>query len=285
MISTALSYIRRAPQIYSYVRADPVEAWLRLQAKAVKRWERRRPPCLYVPDAGWERRLHEILGVQWPCEAAAEFWELWPRVIGSLEAKGLRVGVGHFNGWNDGDPALVRAIWCLTRHLRPRNVVETGVARGVTSRFVLEALERNGAGHLWSIDLPPSLATELHEQIGAAVATHCRHRWSYIRGSSRRRLPGLLASLAQIDLFVHDSLHTESNVRFELERAWAALRPGGAVVADDIDLNWGFRSFTQAGSDHKSLVCGAEPLEPEPFRPFNGRGLFGIAQKIGDRRT
>ena len=36
-----------------------------------------------------------------------------------------------------------------------RKVVETGVAHGVTSRFILEALERNGRGFLWSIDLPP----------------------------------------------------------------------------------------------------------------------------------
>jgi hypothetical protein len=77
-------------------------------------------------------------------------------------------------------------------------------------------------------------------------------------------------------------MHTESNTRFELERAWTALGPGGAVVADDIDLNWGFRSFIQTHSDCKSLVCGAEPLEPEPFR---GKALFGIAQKIGERRT
>lgn len=280
MITAALSYIRKAPRIYTYVRADPVEAWLRLRAKAVKRWERRKPPCPYVPDAGWERQLHEILGIQWPCSATEEFWALWPRVIGSLTAKGIKVGVGHFNGWNDGDPAFVRAVWCLTRHLRPRHVVETGVARGVTSRFILEALERNETGHLWSIDLPPSLATDFHAEIGAAVATHCRHRWSYIRGSSQRRLPGLLASLGQIDLFVHDSLHTEANVRFELQQAWSALRPGGAIVVDDIDLNWSFHSFAQTCAERKTLVCGAEPLEHEPFRPFDGKGLFGIAQKI-----
>jgi len=165
----------------------------------------------------------------------------------------------------------------LTRHLRPRNVVETGVAHGVTSRFILEALERNGGGHLWSIDRPP-MEREWQEQVGIAVDSRFQHLWSYIRGSSRRCLPGVLSQLGEIDLFVHDSLHSESNVRFEMDRAWPALRPGGAIIVDDIDLNRGFRSFTQSFSSHHSIVCEAEPLHPD-LRRFNKKGMFGIILK------
>jgi predicted O-methyltransferase YrrM len=242
------------------------------------RRERRRPRCSYQVDAEWERQLHELLGSPWPCPAISEFWTLWPAVIDSLRAKGLRVGVGFFGGWNDGDPEMVRAVWCLTRHLQPAKVVETGVARGVTSRFILEALERNGAGHLWSIDLPPMLDPELNEEVGAAVDQRCRQRWSYITGSSRRRLPRLLASLGQIDLFVHDSRHSEYNTRFELDQAWRRLRRGGVAVVDDVDLNWGFRSFTQTILEYPSLICQARPLQPDPWR-LDGRGLFGIVRK------
>jgi hypothetical protein len=35
-------------------------------------------------------------------------------------------------------------------------------AHGLTSRFVLEALQRNDGDHLWSIDVPPLLQPELH---------------------------------------------------------------------------------------------------------------------------
>jgi hypothetical protein len=117
-----------------------------------------------------------------------------------------------------------------------------------------------------------------HEQIGIAVGNRYPHRWSYISGSSRRRLPGLLAQLGQIDLFVHDSLHSEHNVLFEVNRAWEALRPGGVIVVDDIDANRGFRAFTEAHSGHESLICEAEPLRPD-LRRFNGKGLFGIILK------
>jgi hypothetical protein len=111
-----------------------------------------------------------------------------------------------------------------------------------------------------------------------AVGDHYSDRWSYINGSSRRRLPKLLARLGQIDLFIHDSLHSERNVRFELDRAWAALSSNGALVVDDVDANWGFRSFIQTFSGHQSLICEAEPLHPD-LRRFNEKGLFGIIVK------
>jgi len=278
MIGAALRYARKAPQVARYIATDPLEVWLRLLAKFFERQERHKPLPRYEVDADWERGLHMSLGVPWPCQDSAEFWALWPQVIESLQNKGLGVGVGYFGGFNDGEPELVRAIWCLTRHLRPAKVVETGVARGVSSRFILEALERNGAGRLWSIDQPPPLDPELNEQVGAAVNVRCRRRWSYIQGSSRRRLPRLLASLESIDLFLHDSIHTEYNTRFELEQAWSVLRPGGVLVADDIDLNRTFHSFARAHSDNPFFVCCAQPLQSDPSR-FESAGLFGIVQK------
>jgi hypothetical protein len=278
MLGLPLRYFLRHPaRAVAAIASEPLEVWTTLQESYVAQRERPVPSDLYRAEDGWDRRMHELLGVRWPCPATSEFTALWPEVIGELEAKGIRVGPETLQGWNDGDAGLVRAIWCLTRHLRPRNVVETGVLHGVTSRFILEALERNGSGHLWSIDKPP-MERELHEQIGVAVDGRFRHRWTYIHGSSRRRLPGLLSQLGQIDLFIHDSLHSEHNVRFEVDRAWATLRPGGAVVVDDIDANRGFQTFTQCFSGHHSMICEAEPLRPD-LRRFNKKGLFGIILK------
>jgi hypothetical protein len=270
-------FLRRPVLALAAAASDPLEALTAFQDRNVERREGPTPPDLYTAEADWEHRLHSLLGHPFPCEASAEFWALWPEVIKELNLKGIQAGPESFKGWNDGDAALVRAIWCLTRHLQPRNVVETGVAHGVTSRFILEALDGNGSGHLWSIDHPP-LEPEWHEQIGLAVDGRFPDRWSYIRGSSRRRLPGLLTQLREIDLFVHDSLHSEHNVRFEVDRAWAALRPGGAIVIDDIDANRGFRSFTQSFSGHQPLICESEPLRPD-LRRFNKKGLFGIILK------
>ncbi len=278
MLGTGLRYFLRHPiQTVAAVTSDPLEALTMLHEIHTARREGKVPPDFYEAEEGWEHRLHDLLGAPWPCEAISEFWALWPEVIGELQARGIRVGPMSFKTWNDGDAGLVRAIWCLTRHLRPSDVVETGVAHGLTSRFILEALENNGVGHLWSIDRPP-LEQALHEQIGMAVGGRHPNRWTFIKGSSRRRLPVLLSQLGEIDLFIHDSLHSERNVCFEVERAWATLRPGGAIVVDDIDANRAFRTFTQALSNHQSMICEAEPLHPD-LRRFNKKGLFGIILK------
>lgn len=275
---SALQYgVKHPIRAAAAVGESPGEAWTTAVDKFIDIRERRGPQCAYEADHDWEMRLHRLLGLPWPCEALSEFWVLLPEVINPLRAKGLQIGPESFGSWNDGDPGLLRAVWCLIRHLRPAKVVETGVAHGMTSRFILEALDRNGAGHLWSIDLP-TLNLQLQEQIGIAVGNRFPDRWSYIRGSSRRHLPPLLAELGQIDLFIHDSLHSERNVRFELDRAWRALKPGGALVIDDVDANWGFHSFTQSFSGQSALICEAEPLRPDRRR-FNDKGLFGIIRK------
>ena len=222
----------------------------------------------YALEGDWEERLHQVLGHPWPCPAANDFSRLWPSVVATLAAQGLAVGRGTYGGWDDGNCALARVVWCLTQHVRPRRVVETGVARGITTRCILEGLERNGDGHLWSIDLP-ALNAGVHDQIGAAVPAPCRRRWTYLQGSSRQHLPSLLAALKEIDMFVHDSLHTERNLCFEMDEAWRALRPGGVLIADDIQLNWGFGSFTRSVSGGQWLVGQHDDRQ----------GLFGVVIK------
>ncbi len=191
------------------------------------------------------------------------------------EGRGLKVGPRSFYDWNDGDAGFVRAIWCLVRHLRPDIVVETGVAHGVTSRLILEALALNGNGNLWSIDLPPYNPHTRKKFEIAVDEERLRDRWAYISGTSRRRLPSLLAQLRRVDLFVHDSMYSRRNVNFELELAWKHLRPGGVIVWDDIDVNPAFKTFTDSRPDHRSFIGAAEPLSPDRRR-FNQKGLFGI---------
>ncbi|HYB24331.1 MAG TPA: class I SAM-dependent methyltransferase [Solirubrobacteraceae bacterium] len=221
----------------------------------------------YDTDALWEQHLHERLGQPWPCAETHEFDTLWAQIGAAFDQQGLAMGRAAYGGWDDGDRGFARAVWCLTRHLRARSVVETGVARGITSRVILEALQRGGDGRLSSIDLP-ALDSAVHSEIGAAVPAELRGRWTYLNGTSRSRLPGLLAELGEIDLFVHDSSHTTRNLRFELDRAWTALRRG-ALLADDIERNQGFAQFTRAHPDVPSFAAAAD----------DGAAMFGIVLK------
>lgn len=272
------NFLVKQSRRFARIAAHPATAWERFYDRIDRRIEYSLPPCSYCPDPGWESRLHARLGVDFPgafpCAASAEFAELWPRVAALFAERHRQFGPQSYLGWNDGDPELVRAVWCLVRHLRPRTVVETGVAHGVTTRFILEAMERNGCGRLYSIDLPPN-DPQAAGEIGFAVDGVAPQRWQLVRGSSRQRLPGLLAELGTIDLFVHDSLHSRRNVCFEVTAARRHLRAGGVVVVDDIDTNWGFRRLADAENNDFYLICQSRPVVPDRRR-FDGCGLFGI---------
>jgi len=248
---------------------DPYEAMERARERWSE-WYDRRVGCEQPSlSADWERLLHLHLDQPWPCTASLEFSAMFDQVTTSLSKTGLEIGRGAYGGWDDGDAALARAVWCAARHMKPQDVVETGVARGITSRFVLEALEINGAGRLWSVDIAPLLEPGLRRETGVAVPARLRHRWRYLEGSSRKRLPVLLDVLGNLDLFIHDSMHTTRNVAFELKTAWEVLRPGGVMIVDDVDKNSAFAGFARTHPDDLVL---AGPADDE-------RATIGIAFK------
>jgi len=222
----------------------------------------------YGVVADWQERLHRVLDVPWPCDAADSFAGIWKAIVADMTDAGLRMGISSYGGWNDGDQAYGEALWCIVAHMRPAMVVETGVAHGVTSRIILEGLERHGEGQLWSVDLP-AVDPALHSQIAVAVPEDLRSRWTYVPGTSRDRLPGVVSHVGPLDLFVHDSLHTKRNLCFELGTAWPALRPGGLAVVDDIDHNVGFREFADQATPAASIAV----------RHVTGNGLWGMAAK------
>jgi hypothetical protein len=265
-----MSRISYAIQVGRALLRDPPEAKERILDRVDERREQRRAPPRVAADEGWEQRLHELLDASWPCAESHAFRRLWSAITRLLAAQDLALGRGAFGGWDDADPALARAAWCITTHARARTVVETGVGRGVTTRAILEALERNAEGHLFSIDQPPLVDLELRTEIGAAVPQDLRSRWTLVEGSSRRRLEGVLDAVGGLDFFLHDSMHSRRNMTFELRTAWPMLNPAGFALVDDIDRSHSFWSFVdEIGSDHQSLIVSAD----------DGRALIGIIQK------
>ena len=128
-------------------------------------------------------------------------------------------------------------IYTIIRCLKPKIVIETGVANGASSTFILSALEKNNLGKLYSIDLP-SKDLLLKEEIGWLVPKSLRHRWGLIIGNSRIVLPKLLAELGHVDIFLHDSLHTLEHILFELKESYDYIPKGGFLIVDDINIDW-----------------------------------------------
>jgi len=154
-------------------------------------------------------------------------------------------------------------LYVLARLARPTKIVETGVGPGVSTAYLLKALEDNGCGHLYSIDMP-TMDQELQETrpeyrmhpnrkktrtkqtlrpSGWLVPEYLKNRWTLQVGLSSSLLPPLLAEVGEIDLFVHDSDHTYRNMMFEFTSAWPHLRKGGMLISDDTEWNNAFSDF------------------------------------------
>ena len=174
-----------------------------------------------------------------------------------------------FTDLHNGTATLAEFCYVVCKALNPAHVVETGVAYGVTSAYILRALSEQGAGKLHSIDLPP-LARDSNSFVGHCVPSELRRRWDLRIGSARKLLPDLLREQTP-DVFVHDSLHTYSHMKWELALALASIRPGGVLIADDIEGNRAFEealhhpragawvAIAQAG---KKAICGAIRIKP-----------------------
>jgi predicted O-methyltransferase YrrM len=177
--------------------------------------------------------------------------------------------------------AMQDYLYLIVRMTAPKVVVETGVFRGISTTFILAALKDNGAGHLYSLDLPgASYRTDSgamdessigkFTKTGYLVPEELKNRWTLIEGDVRVTLPRILAEAGQIDLFLHDSEHTYEMMTWEFALAYSHLRKGGLLLSDDISWNAAFADFTKSHPFGWSLTLA---------------GRLGIAQLPADPPT
>jgi hypothetical protein len=146
---------------------------------------------------------------------------------GSVSLEGLIPG-----NW-DGTKTLCEVIYCIVRLKRPGVIVETGVARGVSSSYILKALDKNANGHLYSIDMP-MLKIGAKAEVGKLVANELRSRWTLIFGAGTHEMKKLRGKLEKIDMFIHDSNHTYLSQLAEYQIALGWLNKGGILVSHDV---------------------------------------------------
>lgn len=139
-------------------------------------------------------------------------------------------------------------VYSCVRALKPTIMVETGVASGSSTAYILHAMELNRKGSLYSIELPnsdPGAKLPENKQTGWLVPSELRHRWKLVLGRSQEKLPLLLNDLSDIDIFLHDSEHKYEAMMFEYENAWSHLSNRGVILSDDIHWNSAFYDFAR----------------------------------------
>lgn len=163
------------------------------------------------------------------------------------------------NGWWPAmsvHEAEGKVLYALVRALRPKTVVEVGVASGGTTTHLLTALAANGSGHLYSYDIEP-LA-------GAKVPDHLRDRWTFIVGDA------LAVDLPErADFIFEDGEHTYEFTRNMLTRL-KTLGPR-VLVSHDYFSHEVYPGFgVKQGFDE--VLPGAFGVKPD--NAFTGLGVW-----------
>jgi hypothetical protein len=256
----------KASLLLSLLPSRPLEFYDRMLTFLHVRLER-----LWIQSAPYEtKEWHEVLlGMeQTLCQNVSGFTDE-PASSEIMEEVRFRIenelSQAPFPLIHNADFTLARLCYFGCRVIKPTIVVETGVAYGVTSAFILKALEVNGRGLLHSVDLPP-LGHDADQFVGILIPPSLKHRWRLYRGTSQRVLPRLLSELGRVDLFVHDSLHTYKNMTWEFQAVAPHLGRPAMLVADDVENNSAFLEW----------VHRTRPAFSATLREVEKRNLFGL---------
>ena len=154
--------------------------------------------------------------------------------------------------------------YAAVRAFAPGVVVETGVATGVSSSYLLLALQKNGRGVLHSIELGDPRYLPSGKPPGWIVPEWLKTRWDLRIGDSRVLLPKLLQEIGRIDIFIHDSLHTHDQMLWEYRTAYPSIRHGGLLFSDDAAWNPAFAEFCkEAGARRWQILRGVGFLQKD----------------------
>jgi len=158
----------------------------------------------------------------------------------------------------DAEPNLCILIYLCILKYKPKIVIETGVANGITTRVIMAALEKTG-GALHSFDIL-SASSKVYSGKGD-WNFHLLHP-----RKCRKELLEVVADIGSPALWIHDSNHGSAWQEFEYRLAMKSLEGGGALISDDIDAS------TAWGELSKDLFTKAYAI-------FDNRKMIGITFK------
>ena len=108
-------------------------------------------------------------------------------------------------------------IYGLVRAIKPEVCVETGTHKGFSASCIVDALEANKKGHLYTCDTVPF-----------AVFAHDRMTFKHCRGDE--------LETPNIDLLFLDGAHGKTDVLEELDHFLPKLNPHALILFHDCDM-------------------------------------------------
>lgn len=136
-------------------------------------------------------------------------------------------------------------VYVLIRLEKPGTVLETGVYDGLSSAYILKALEKNGKGRLLSVEnMEWDQPGDIDREFGWLVTPDLRDRWELIHGDVEEVL-GDVAEENSVDFFLQDSNYSHECKVLEWEIALEHMGEADIIFSDDIDLSPAFRRYSE----------------------------------------
>jgi predicted O-methyltransferase YrrM len=156
--------------------------------------------------------------------------------------------------------------YSLVRAVEPDHVIETGTHLGLGSCVIAAALLRNGHGRLTTIDIDPDAGYLIEEPWASVVDRRT--------GSSL----DVIAELKDVDVFLHDSLHTYDYETMELTAVEPNLRPYAIVLSDNAHDSSALSTWAERSARHY-LFFKEQPRDH--WWPGDGIGAAWTSRRQG----
>lgn len=210
-----------------------------------------------------KRRL-KVGGVQFvytPELPPSEETEIWkrldlqpnPRIKEIYKDGFIQIGKDKIKLSSAISPAEGFHLYDLIKSNKYKDILEIGMANGMSGMYMAQALEENGEGHLTSVD--PFQDTQwksagLYNIEKAGLAD----RHTLIQKKSYEAMPQLLAEEKQFDLIFIDGMHLFDYTLVDMFYAILLCRKGGAIVVDDILHRGPSKVIKYADTNYKNCL-------------------------------
>ena len=144
-----------------------------------------------------------------------------------------------------GGGAIHTFLYFIARYIQPNNVVETGVAAGFSSYSILQALEKNDHGELFSSDFPYFRLPNPEKYIGIIVPDNLRKNWTLLVEGDEKNLPIIIGKVESIDLVHYDSDKSYKGRKNALAMISNKLSANAIILMDDIQDNLHFHDMVK----------------------------------------
>lgn len=137
-------------------------------------------------------------------------------------------------------------LYFLTRIIRPKHVLETGVAAGFSSQAILLAMGKNNHGQLYSSDFPYFRESNPEDYIGILVDEILKTRWHLFIDGDRKNLKKIFKLVSNFEIVHYDSDKSYNGRKFFMKKIQKHLTKNFIIIMDDIQDNAFFYDFIKS---------------------------------------